>query len=208
MAEARGAAGTQGPSATDGLLKKLEAGAGDPESLAAEVLSLGRQDGRTALADLIRSFREKSALLEVSEALGSHLGLVPLIEKILERASRLLQADRASVFLVDRERGELWSKVAQGMETAEIRFPMDRGISGHVARSGQTLNIADAYQYPLFNREIDQQTGYRTHTILATPIRNKRDEIIGVVSVINRSQGTFTAADQRALENLASMSAF
>jgi adenylate cyclase len=205
MAEVRGAAGSKGSPVDHGLLAKVEAAAADADGLAAEVLSLGEEEGRAALAGLIRSFREKSALLEVSEALGSQLGLVPLIEKILERASRLLHADRASVFLLDREKGELWSKVAQGMETAEIRFPMDRGISGHVARSGQTLNIEDAYQHPLFNREIDQQTGYRTRTILATPIRNKRDEIIGVVSVINRKQGTFTAADQRAIQNLASI---
>ncbi len=203
MTNAGGAAGAEASGAAGSLLKQVLEAEGDPYQLAAELLQLGAPDGTAGLAGLIRSLREKSALLEASEALGSQLGLVPLLEKILDRASRLLQADRASVFLLDRERGELWSKVAQGVETAEIRFPMDRGVSGHVARTGETLNIADAYQHPLFNRDIDQQTGYRTRAILATAIRNKGDEIIGVVSVMNRKDGTFTQADQRGIENLA-----
>jgi len=195
--------GVAGGTPAEGLLGPLESAAVDAEAVAAKASALAPADRQRLIAELVRSFREKSALLEASEALGSQLGLVPLIEQILERASRLLQADRASVFLLDRERGELWSKVAQGLETAEIRFPLDRGVSGHVARTGETLNIEDAYQHPLFNRDIDQQTGYRTRTILAAAIRNKRDEIIGVVSVMNRKEGAFTAADQRVIENLA-----
>jgi adenylate cyclase len=152
--------------------------------------------------ELERSFREKSVLLDVTESLGSQLELVPLIQGILLRVTALLQADRASLFLVDRHRGELWSKVAQGMDTAEIRFPIGRGISGHVARSGETLNIPDAYQHPLFNPEIDQKTGYRTRSILCAPIRNKQNQVIGVLSLINRLEGAFTEADVTTVNNL------
>jgi adenylate cyclase len=145
---------------------------------------------------------DAQTLLDVAHALSSQLELVPLIGQILDRAASLLQADRASLFLVDRERGELWSKVAQGLETQEIRFPIDRGISGHVATTGQTLNIADAYAHPLFNPEIDQRTGYHTRTILCAPIRNQRGDTIGVLSAINRREGTFTDEDVAALHAL------
>jgi len=84
MTEVRGAAGGKSPTEAHGLLAKVEGGAANADSLAAEVLSLGEEEGRAALAGLIRSLRDKNALLEVSEALGSQLGLVPLIEKILE----------------------------------------------------------------------------------------------------------------------------
>jgi adenylate cyclase len=145
---------------------------------------------------------DAQTLLDVARALSSQLELVPLIGQILDRAASLLKADRASLFLVDRERGELWSKVAQGLETQEIRFPIDRGISGHVATTGQTLNSADAYTHPLFNPEIDQRTGYHTRTILCAPIRNQRADIIGVLSAINRREGTFTEEDVAVLQAL------
>ena len=145
---------------------------------------------------------DAQTLLDVAHALSSQLELVPLIGQILDRAASLLQADRASLFLVDRERGELWSKVAQGLETQEIRFPIDRGISGHVATTGQTLNSPDAYTHPLFNPEIDQRTGYHTRTILCAPIRNQRGDTIGVLSAINRREGTFTDADVATLQAL------
>ncbi len=204
MTEQPGAAGARPPSLAEGLLAKIESG-DDAQGLASSILRLGADEAQGVLAAFVDSYREKSALLDISEALGTQLGLVPLIEKILERASRLLQADRVSVFLLDRERGELWSKVAQGMDTTEIRFPVDRGVSGYVARTGETLNIEDAYDNPLFHRDIDQQTGYRTRTILATPIRNKRGETIGVVSVMNRREGVFTASDVSVLEKLSSI---
>src|SRR5262245_5997811 len=173
-----------------GLLARLNRGELDSEAVVAAVRGFSDADADAFLRDLSRSYREQSALLEIAEALGSQLGLVPLIEKILEKTSQLLQADRASVFLVDKQRGELWNKVAQGMATAEIRFPMDRGIAGHVASTGEVLNIPDAYESRYFNPEIDQKTGYRTRSILCVPIRDDRHEIIGVVSVINRKDGT------------------
>jgi adenylate cyclase len=166
----------------------------------------GRPDAsslqRLSREELERSYREKATLLEVTEALGSQLELVPLIQDILLRVTALLQADRASLFLVDRQRGELWSKVAQGMDTTEIRFPIGRGISGYVARTGETLNIPDAYQHELFNPEIDQKTGYRTRSILCAPIRNKRGQVMGVLSLINRLDGAFTDADVSTVNNL------
>src|SRR5262245_53899698 len=121
------------------LLARLNAGELDPEALSAGLRGLPAPEAEAFLRDFAHEYQEQGALLEIAEALGRQLGLVPLLGRILERTSALLQADRASVFLVDRQRRELWSKVAQGMETAEIRFPMDRGIAGHVASTGRVL---------------------------------------------------------------------
>src|SRR5215470_4608318 len=88
-------------------------GGASPAELAAAVGNSSREELARFALDLARSYREKSALLEVTEALGSQLELVPLIQNILQRATLLLRADRGSLFLVDHARGELWAKVAQ-----------------------------------------------------------------------------------------------
>ncbi len=78
----------------------------------------------------------------------------------MTKARNLLDADRCTLFLLDAERGELWSKVAEGSK--EIRVPVTKGIAGHVVTTGELLNIKDAYQDSRFNPEIDKRTGYRT----------------------------------------------
>jgi adenylate cyclase len=187
------------------LFAQLSRGEVDLRGLLPKMRGLPAADSEAFVGDLVRSYEEQRAILDIAQALGSQLGLVPLLEKILEKTSQLLHADRASVFLLDRQRRELWSKVAQGMETAEIRVPMDRGISGHVATTGQAVNIDDAYQSPLFNPEVDQKTGYRTKSVLSAPLRDDRGETIGVVSVINSKRGAFSAADAATLGAVSSL---
>jgi adenylate cyclase len=133
-------------------------------------------------------------LLDVAKSLTSELDTASLIETIMIRARELCDAERCSLFLLDRERGELRSKVVEGAD--EIRFDMRQGIAGHVATTGEVLNIPDAYQDPRFNPEFDQKTGYRTKTILCTPLRNKEGEIIGITQLINKSKGLFTEEDE------------
>ena len=78
----------------------------------------------------------------------------------------MLEADRSTLFLVDEAKQELWSRVAKGKDLSEIRIPLSAGIAGHVARTGETVNIADAYRDPRFNIDVDHRTGYHTRTIL------------------------------------------
>ncbi|XQQ06173.1 MAG: GAF domain-containing protein [Leptolyngbya sp. IPPAS B-1204] len=119
--------------------------------------------------------------------------LESLLEQILEaltlKIGQILQADRTTIFLVDEEKEQLWSKIAQAKagEMLEIRVPMRSGIAGHVAKTGQYLNIADAYSHPLFNREIDQQTGYRTRNILCMPIFDTKQQVVAVVQLLNKA---------------------
>ncbi|MBW3540647.1 MAG: GAF domain-containing protein [Planctomycetes bacterium] len=150
-------------------------------------------------ADRDRQMRERSrlriqVLLDVAKSLASELDTTSLVEQIMLRAREILHAERCSLFLLDRERGELYSKVVEG--TDDIRFDMRQGIAGYVASSGEALVIDDAYDDPRFNPEIDQKTGFRTRSILCTPLRNKEGDVIGVTQLVNKRGGGFTAEDQ------------
>ncbi|MGB3494574.1 MAG: GAF domain-containing protein [Elainellaceae cyanobacterium] len=132
--------------------------------------------------------------------------LETMLEQILEaftlKIGQILQADRTTIFLVDEEKGELWSKVAQGAgeELLEIRIPITAGIAGYVASHAECLNIPDAYRHPLFNREIDKQTGYRTRNILCLPIvSGDRGQVIAVVQLLNKKGGLSFSADDEHL---------
>ena len=98
--------------------------------------------------------REKlSALTDIGVALGSTLDLNELLVLVLDRVSPLMAADRSTLYLLDEDTGELWSKVAQGEEVREIRLKVGDGLAGWVAKSGQVLNIKDVYQDPRFDAE-------------------------------------------------------
>ena len=100
-----------------------------------------------------------------------------------------MNAERCSLFLVDQEKQELSSKVAEGTE--EIRFPISMGIAGYVATTGEVVNIPDAYKDQRFNETIDKQTGFHTNSILCMPIYNDKEEVIGVTQLINKKDGAF-----------------
>ena len=122
---------------------------------------------------------------------------------MLTKTRDMVNADRASLFLVDRKRKELWSKIADN--TPEIRVKLGAGIVGAVATMGKTLNVPDAYRDPRFNKKIDMATGYRTRQILCLPIKNQRSQVIGVVQCINKKRGgqVFTMDDEERLSELA-----
>jgi adenylate cyclase len=143
-----------------------------------------------------RSLQSLYALLDMSEILALRLDIEGLIDRVVRAASQVMQADRASLFLVDPLTGDLWSKVAQGEETREIRVPAGAGIAGWVAQHDQWVNIPDAYADPRFNPEVDKQTNYRTHSVLCGPVKNLRGEIIGVVQLLNKKEGVFTEQDE------------
>jgi Nif-specific regulatory protein len=127
--------------------------------------------------------------------------VVSLLELITIETRELLEADRMSIFLFDREKCELWSVVTD--EKKIIRFDARLGVAGSAAMTGQTINVADAYEHPLFFKEVDSRTGYRTRTLLAVPLKNAHGEIIGVGEAINKKQGLFTEQDAEILQALA-----
>ncbi|WNZ23446.1 GAF domain-containing protein [Leptolyngbya sp. NK1-12] len=145
-----------------------------------------------------RNQRGVAALLKATACLGQSLNLNITLQAVMDEARDLMQADRSTLFLLDREKGELWSKVAttDGQPMMEIRIPADRGIAGYVASTGQTLNISNAYEDPRFDPSVDQRTGYRTRTILCMPVFNSNKTLIGVTQLINKHQGCFNASDE------------
>lgn len=137
-----------------------------------------------------------AALLKISQTIAAETNIDTLLAVIAEETKAAILADRCSVFLYDKAKDELWSKVALGMNSQEIRFPAGKGLAGYVAKTGEAINIKDAYNDDRFNKEIDLQTGYRTETILCMPIKNMKQEIIGVFQVLNKLEGVFSEEDE------------
>jgi signal transduction histidine kinase len=170
----------------------------------------GDRDGQEALRLQSVVERERAklrALQDISAALGSTLDLGELLEMILDRISEVMEADRSTLYLLDEETDELWSKVIQGEEVHEIRLRPGEGLAGTVARTGKPLNIKDAYQDVRFDAEWDRRTGYRTRSTLGVPMKNQHGRTIGVVQVLNKHEGYFTVADEALLTALASHAA-
>jgi len=148
---------------------------------------------------MTESLREEVQILELSHDLAGELDLDRLLARIIGATTELLDAERSSLLLFDARNGELWSRVAEGLETREIRLPADQGIAGAVFTSGVTENITDPYADPRFNKKTDQQTGFKTRSILCMPIVNKAGEKLGVTQVLNKRGDQFRARDEQRL---------
>jgi len=144
-------------------------------------------------------------LLTVAKNLFTHLGDVTvLLRQIMAEARRLTQAERCSLFLVDRKQRELVAKVFDGNmlpdgtveQQPEVRLPLGTGIAGHVATTGKLVNIKDAYHHPLFYKGCDQETGFKTRNILCFPISDE-EGVIGVAELCNKQTNShFTTFDE------------
>jgi len=151
--------------------------------------------------------RKINTLFYITRNLSQELELDNLLRLVMDEVKDVIQADRCTVFLLDEERNELWSRLGHGLEVNELRFPMSKGIAGYVATTGEILKIDDCYNDSRFNPEIDRQTGYHTRNILTIPMRNKMMEIIGVFQVLNKRAGAFTDDDVQMIEAIAPIAA-
>lgn len=153
---------------------------------------------------LRRDLERARRLVDASYALHTTLDLDELLGLILEAAKAGVSADRGTVFLLTDDRRELWSRVLSGEESLEIRLPVGQGIAGSVAATGTTVNLADAYDDPRFDRSWDVKTGYRTQELLTAPIRNREGAVVGVFQMLNRSRadGPFGGEDESFLASL------
>jgi signal transduction histidine kinase/DNA-binding NarL/FixJ family response regulator len=157
---------------------------------------------KTLKLDIAERANSLDTFLDISRAITANLrnDLDTLLERIAEETSKILNAERTSLFIYDKENDCLWSRVAEGEGGRTITLGMDEtGIIVHVARIGQPLRVEDAYREPLFNREVDRITGYHTRTILCFPVRNYHGELIGVIETMNKKSGMFNDADERLL---------
>jgi Nif-specific regulatory protein len=147
-----------------------------------------------------------AAILDICQKMNSERDLGALLDLIAREATSLLDCDRASIFLLDRARNELWSKVALGSDEI-LRFDARRGIAGTCALTGEVVNVNDAYSDPRFYTAIDDRTGYRTRNVLAVPMRNQEGANVGAFEVLNKHIGAFSPRDEASLLTLASHAA-
>eukprot|EP00949_MAST-11_sp_MAST-11-sp1_P003229 g3229.t1 len=161
--------------------------------------SLQRQleEAQMREAKLAESRSRSEFVLELSRTLSESTEINVVIERVVQQATDLLSAERATLFVVDREKRELWSRVAQG--TNEIRVPIDKGIVGHVATHNEVVNIEDAYEDGRFNKSIDMKTGYRTRAILALPVVDGTGSVCAVLQCMNKRDGTTFGSDDEGI---------
>lgn len=150
------------------------------------------------------SFQRLQKLMEASKNINSTLDLDKLLGLILDAATKSIDADRGTLYLVDDIKKELWSKVLQGENMVEIRLPVGKGLAGYVAETGGIINIPDAYNDPRFNPDVDRKTGYRTNNMLCMPMKNKDGKIIGVFQLLNKKGGVFETVDEQFIDALSS----
>ena len=180
------------------LARTLESGDGLFKGLADQIHQLEHA--------VTRQEERFQAVMDIGRALGSTLDLDELLALVMNKVTLLLGAERSTLFLVDKETGELWSKIAQSAK--EIRLPSGRGIAGWVAKRGEPVNLADVYQDDRFNPDIDRHTGFLTRCLLAVPLRGRDGDVIGVTQALNRKEGgVFTDDDRLLLEALAAQAA-
>ncbi|MEC9346759.1 MAG: GAF domain-containing protein [Pseudomonadota bacterium] len=144
--------------------------------------------------------RREIEFLNVVSDMTSELELTRLLQRVMSEATRMLDAERSTLFINDEKTNELFSHVGEGLDKVEIRLPNHLGIAGAVFVSGETVNIPYAYADLRFNPGFDKQTGFFTRSILCVPVINKAGKVIGVTQALNKRGGPFTDEDESRLK--------
>ncbi|QIE54472.1 GAF domain-containing protein [Pikeienuella piscinae] len=153
------------------------------------------------LVERVEKSREREVeFLNIISEMTSELELNKLLNKVMTEATRMLDAERSTLFLNDEKTGELFSHVGAGLDSFEIRLPNSAGIAGTVFTTGKTINIPHAYADLRFNPGFDKQTGFFTRSILCVPVVNKQGKVIGVTQVLNKAGGPFDEEDESRLK--------
>ncbi len=165
-------------------------------------MSATRLNNVFAAQEKDKRINQLSLLFEATRLLNSTLDLAELLELILKIARTEVKADRGTVFLVDSTRNELWSIAASGLDHQELRIPFGKGVAGHVAATGETVNTGNAYALDFFDPSFDQRLNYKTTSLLSLPIRHHSGEVVGVLQLQNAQGGHFSADDLEFLTKL------
>ena len=214
------------PRAADSwLAAPLEAKSGSGElllvGLPARVLATNILDAVDALAKVcgavLKSVRQRhqfqwrivrlETILDVAARWSQHHQVEALLTDMAQAATRLVGADRASIFLWDRHGRTLVARPALGVKEDELRVPDDAGIVGRVVQTGEPMRVDLSSGQDQINRQVDEQLRYRTRTLLCVPLRSRRGEILGAFETINKKLGNFTDDDQATLVELAQQAA-
>ncbi len=153
---------------------------------------------------IARQAERLDALVEIGAQLWQVRDLDELLSQVMERLTALLGAEAATLFMHDAPRRELWSRVMKGGALKEIRIPENSGIAGHVFSAGHTVVLADAYADVRFNPDVDRQSGFKTRSLISTPLKHAAGRTLGVLQVLDRREDVFTADDRVLAEGVAS----
>jgi len=154
----------------------------------------------TQFIERMKKFRiQEMEFFKIVSDITAEIDLGALLNKVMSEATRMLNAERSTLFLNDEKKKELFSKVGLGLNATVIRFPNHMGIAGVVFQSGETINIPHAYADLRFNPAFDKRTGFFTRSILCVPVINKSGKMIGVTQVLNKRGGPFTKEDESRL---------
>jgi len=144
--------------------------------------------------------KQELEFLDMVSEMTADIKIGSLLQKVMSEATRMLDAERSTLFLNDEKTGELWSEVGQGLDATQIRLPNHVGIAGAVFSTGKAINIPYAYADLRFNPSFDKKTGFFTRSILCVPVVNQQGKTIGVTQVLNKRTGPFTAEDEQRLK--------
>jgi Nif-specific regulatory protein len=147
------------------------------------------------------------ALLEISTSWRQNLDMETLLTRMAEASTRLMQAERASIFLWDRPHHQLVGRPALGVDEGELRVPDDAGVVGRVLKSGQVIRVDRDEDQSQIDRQVDRELGFQTRSLLCAPLRGQQGELFGAFELINKIGGSFTDEDEIALEELAAQAA-
>jgi Nif-specific regulatory protein len=147
---------------------------------------------------------QADTILSIVQQWGRTQEMETLLNQMAEASTKLLDADRASIFLWDRTNHLLVGRPALGVPGGELRVPDDAGVVGEVLRTNEPRRVSHREVRDPVNRRVDAQLGYQTRTLVAVPLRSAAGELLGVFEVINKRVGEFTADDETALIELAS----
>jgi Nif-specific regulatory protein len=151
-----------------------------------------------------RQMHRLRTILDIAAQWNQTHEMQPLLVQMAEAATRLLRADRASIFLWDRPNHSLVGRPALGVGGGELRIADNEGVVGQVVRTGQPIRVDAGSDQTMISRRVDAQLNYTTRTLLCVPLRSRKGDILGVFEAINKSDGNFTADDESALVELAS----
>ncbi len=155
--------------------------------------------GNIIVEQIEKTRKQELEFMDIVSQVSSELELGPLLERIIGTVTKMLNAERSTLFINDEKTSELYTEVAEGVGKSVIKFPNHMGIAGNVFTTGQSLNIPHAYADLRFNPGFDRSTGYFTRSMLCTPVVNKEGKRIGVCQVLNKREGPFTDEDQKRL---------
>jgi signal transduction histidine kinase len=148
---------------------------------------------------LEKQLQQHHMLLELGRVIVSEMDMDVLFNVIMDRTRRFMDTEKCSVFIFDKKKNELWSRVSTDLEANEIRFPAHTGIAGWVFQHQMPQIINDAYSDPRFYPGVDHKTHFKTRNILCLPLINRKGDCIGTLQVINKISGDFTTDDEELL---------